>query len=98
MRQQRTKAVVLGLRGLVLLVALAAATACQGVAMPTLPPALPSSTYQPTPATGTPAPAAEAPAVAEGVVQPVAQDAVSAAGTAGVTAPPGFQTPDGTGA
>src|SRR5579859_3355088 len=92
MRQQRTKAVVLGLRGLVLLVALAAATACQGVAMPTLPPALPSSTYQPpAPATGTPVPAAEAAAVAEGVVQPVAQDAVSAAGTAGVTAPPGFQ-------
>ena len=32
------------------------------------------------------------------VVQPVVQDALSAAATAGVTAPPGFQTPSNTGA
>ena len=78
-----------------------ALTACQAAA-PGAPgaPSLPPSALA---LTGTNSPAAPAntatptPAVDE-VVQPVAQDAISAAATAGVTAPPGFQTPANTSA
>jgi murein DD-endopeptidase MepM/ murein hydrolase activator NlpD len=68
--------------------------ACQGAATPTL--VTPLAT--PVPASSSLPAAPGSSATPEGVVQPQAQDAVSAAATAGVTAPPGFQTPANTGA
>jgi len=67
--------------------------ACQAAPTPAIlitpPPTGTESPVAPT-STGTPA--------SNRVVQPVEQDALSAAATAGVTAPPGFQTPSNTGA
>jgi murein DD-endopeptidase MepM/ murein hydrolase activator NlpD len=69
-----------------------ALAACQATAGPAPPALLPTGTNSPA------APLSTATLVADTVVQPGVQDALSAAATAGVTAPPGFQTPSNTGA
>jgi murein DD-endopeptidase MepM/ murein hydrolase activator NlpD len=65
---------------------------CQSAATPALPALLPTGTSSPA------APLSTTTLVTDIVVQPDVQDAISAAATAGVTAPPGFQTPANTGA
>jgi murein DD-endopeptidase MepM/ murein hydrolase activator NlpD len=68
-----------------------ALAACQGVAPSAIPNTpLPTGTESPA------APLSTATLASDTVVQPVVQDALSAAATAGVTAPPGFQTPSNT--
>ncbi len=80
-----------GVQGWIVALSFALA-ACQGTVTPALPALLPTGTSSPA------APLSTATLVTDGVVQPNAQDAISAAATAGVTAPPDFQTPANTGA
>jgi murein DD-endopeptidase MepM/ murein hydrolase activator NlpD len=67
-------------------------TACQGAVNPAISSPLPTGT------TGLGAPSSTPSPAQQNVVQPGVQDAISAAATAGVTAPPGFQTPANTSA